>query len=232
MDSQGLVKLFRKDVADETKPYLWSDDEAYGYLNDAQTTLVREIGGIADSTGPATYLKFSAEAEKVKFPKTILKVRGAYLASTGQTVRVLNFENMEREGFRFNGTVGTLRVIVIGVDEDFVYLLDRPLVADTVRLIVDRLPNETIDVTSAPQALEVEEKYHRKLLLGMKALAYDKQDAETFDKRKAEEFAAQFAKECAKAKAERERKRYKPRTVAYGGLPMGTRADLDYGRSR
>lgn len=232
MDSQGVVALFRKDVSDETKPYLWTDDEAFGYLNDAQDTLVREIGGIADSTGPVTYLPCAVGQPVAKFSPLILKVTGAYLASTGAPIKVLNYENLEREGFRLDGTTGTLRAIVTGMDEGYVTLLDRPAVADTIRLIVERMPRDVIDIDHAPQELEVDERHHRKLIIGMKALAYDKQDAETFDKRKAEEFAGQFRQYCAKAKAERERRKHKPRTVAYGGIQMGTRAETDYGRSR
>lgn len=232
MDSQGIVELFRKDVSDETKPYLWSDDEVFGYLNDAQETLVREIGGIADSTGPVTQIEVDAEQENAKFSELILKVRGAYLASTGAPIKVLNYENLEREGYRLDGRVGTLRAIVTGMDEGVIVLLDRPSVADTIRLIVDRMPREVIDIDHAPQELEVDEKHHRKLIIGMKALAYDKQDAETFDKRKAKEFSDQFSRYCASAKAERERRRHKPRTVAYGGIAISTRAETDYGRSR
>ena len=67
-------------------------------------------------------------------------------------------------------------------------------------------------------ALEIDEQHHRHLLLWMKHLAYSKQDAETYDKKAAEDNAAMFEAYCKKAMKERERLRYHPRVVRYGGL--------------
>ena len=52
----------------------------------------------------------------------------------------------------------------------------------------------------------------------MKALAYRKQDAETFDRARAEENEVVFARYCALVKSEFEREKHKTRVVAYGGL--------------
>ena len=52
----------------------------------------------------------------------------------------------------------------------------------------------------------------------MVALAYNKQDAETYDKSKAEERAAKFLSYCDQAKTEQGRREHKYRTISYGGI--------------
>lgn len=232
MDSQGLVSRFRKDMADETAPFLWSDEEVYGYADEAQRTLVREIGGIKDATSSIAQLAVSVNAKSVKFADVILKIKTAYKLSDGREISVINVDDMPGLGIKFDGSTGPLRYLIIGMDDTQAFFHPIPNVADTLQCVIERLPRYTITVDQAPQALEVPEKHHMKLLDGMKAQAYNKQDAETFDKRKAEEFEGLFARYCAKAKAERARREHKPRTVAYGGISMGTRAETDYGRSR
>ena len=48
--------------------------------------------------------------------------------------------------------------------------------------------------------------------------AYMKQDAETFDRTKADEFEKRFNAYCGQVKEEERRKAFKVRTVAYGGI--------------
>lgn len=52
----------------------------------------------------------------------------------------------------------------------------------------------------------------------MKHRAYMKQDAETFDRTKADEFEQRFNTYCEQVKREERRKGFKVRSVAYGGI--------------
>lgn len=87
----------------------------------------------------------------------------------------------------------------------------------TAHLSVFRLPLVTI-TDDGDQALEIDEQHHLHLLLWAKHLAYDKQDAETFDRRKSDDFAARFRMYCADVKKEQDRARRVVGTVAYGGI--------------
>lgn len=87
----------------------------------------------------------------------------------------------------------------------------------TVNLSVFRLPLTTITDVGG-QALEIDEHHHTHLLLWVKHLAYDKQDAETFDRRKSDDFAARFRTYCESVKKEQDRARRVVGAVAYGGL--------------
>jgi hypothetical protein len=227
MDSTGVVALFRREMVDETAPFLWSDEDVYGYLDDAQKMFTRLTGGIPDASSRITRIDFSVDQPNVKLSPLILKVRSAYRVSDGTPVRIVNYENMEREGLRFDGRTGPLRVLVIGADSKLAYFVPVPSIADAIQMLVDRMPLITITADDEPQPLEVDEHHHRHLLDHMKSLAYGKQDAETFDKTKADEFATKFQAYCGLAEKEIGRRKHKPRAVAYGGINFATQSD-DY----
>jgi hypothetical protein len=65
---------------------------------------------------------------------------------------------------------------------------------------------------------DIEEDHHLHLLKWMKSLAYQKQDAETFDKTKSTEAEQAFRNYCLQSKTEWERYKTKVRSVVYGGL--------------
>lgn len=86
----------------------------------------------------------------------------------------------------------------------------------TVELRVFRLP--LVPITDAgDQELEIDEQHHLSLLLWMKHRAYGKEDAETFDRSKRDDFEQRFQAYCARAKAEQVRLRHPAGTVQYGG---------------
>lgn len=209
-------------MSDETSPPLWSDEELFGYADTAQKTFVRRVGGLADSSSALTLIEFDIDQADFVLDPRILKVRKAHRVSDGSPLAVVNYENMEKECVRFDGKKGPLRTIVIGADEKVAYLLPIPSVADAVQLLVDRLSLATLTETDEPQDLEIAEHHHRHLLLGMKELAYQKQDAETFDKSKAAEFEDKFRAYCEEARKEKDKRKHVARSVNYGGIPFST----------
>jgi hypothetical protein len=101
----------------------------------------------------------------------------------------------------------------------------------SVELAVYRFPLITI-TDDGDQALEIDDQHHTALLHWMKSRAYDKQDAETFDRRKSEEFRTRFTEYCARAQQEQQRARRVQGNVAYGGVyianPAGGNASGGY----
>ena len=62
------------------------------------------------------------------------------------------------------------------------------------------------------------EHHHTHLLLWARSRAYLKQDADTFDKGRADDFEARFRTYCDEVVREQSRLRRSSGTVAYGGL--------------
>jgi hypothetical protein len=71
--------------------------------------------------------------------------------------------------------------------------------------------------------MEIPEHHHVNLLMWMKARAYGKLDAETYDKTKQMEYEQKFRAYCTQAKAEQGKLAHMHRTVAYGGIPISNR---------
>lgn len=231
MTPTDLVARFRLDVDDDQTPYLWSDDEVWGYLNDAiQKWLGTPGGGVRDaSTTSIVNLTVTSGDAWLELSPLITKIRSARLASTGRTLPIISFEEL----FGMDGMAnsqfpvstddfdltGPIKALVIGMEDNKLRTVRIPAANDTVKLVVERLSINTHAAADNPQkTIEVDSQYHLDLLFGMKALAYRKQDADTFDKTKADEAEAQFVARAAKAALDKARREHKPRLMVYGGL--------------
>lgn len=235
MDTLGLAALFRSEVNDTVPQYLWSDADVSSYMDDAQKTFCRMTDGISDATTHALTRISVAPGDIFKpIDPRILKIRYARRLSDSHTIEVLNYTDLNRIStvgdYGWQRTLGldetftgTLTAIVIGMQADQVRLLPIPKAADTIDMVVYRLPLADIDLTAVPQVaqnFEIPAQHVRCLLYWMKHLAHMKQDAETFDKGKSEEFRQQFLAYCEQAKHERERREHTAGTTVYGGIMM------------
>lgn len=218
MDSTELLTLFRSEMGDQAVPYLWSDEDVFGYEDDAQKMFCRMTDGIADATTAAVVdLAVTPGSDWLNLHPKIKRIRYASRSDTGRPVEVINPDDMPQRRWYFDGTTGVVKALVIGAEakKARVYPVSNETV--TVKLTVFRLPLLPI-TTDGDQALEVDEEHHAHLLHWMKHRAYLKQDAETFDRTRAKEFEDKFIAYCDQVKEEERRKAFKVRTVAYGGI--------------
>ena len=216
MNSTEILEVFRETVSDEEIPYLWSDAEAYRFMNDAQRVFCRETGGLGDGSSVLTQLAYDGTTDWVTVSPLILKFRDATDNATGKEVTIVNYEDLRKHGLAFDGRTGPVRNLVIGIEAGRARLYPAPTEAGQINLIVDRLPLKQI--TDSDQKLEIADQHHEHLVLWMAHRAYNKQDAETMNNRKAAEFEARFKQYCFDAKAEKERAMHKTRVVSYGGI--------------
>lgn len=212
MDSTALHDLFRSDVRDVETPYLWSDIEVYAYLDDAQKMFCRMQGGISDATSALTQVAVVADQPFSTISSRILKIRELISRTQHRRIELANVEGVDTSR---DIPAGPLRQAIVGMEANKIRWVPVPVASETVELLIYRLP--LVDITTSGQAIEVDEQHHRHLLLWAKHLAHMKQDAETYDKGRSDMFKADFQLYCDQAKAERERREHKYRTVAYGG---------------
>jgi len=226
MNSTDLFNAFRSDVRDEVTPYLWSDNDLVRYANAAQIQFCKLEGGIADSSSAATQIAVVSGQAFATLHSSVLKVRHARRVSDGRELELMNLEDVQQGynqptdyGISSTSTsltsTGEVRAMVLGMELNKVRWLQIPVANDTVQMTINRKPLTTI--TGAGIALEIEADHHEYLLLWMKYLAHMKQDAETYDKGRADNFKAQFEEYCRQAKIDRERREHKFRTMSYGG---------------
>lgn len=221
-----LYARFRSDVVDVVEPFLWSADEVYGYMDDAQGMLCRLTDGIRDSSSEAAQAQVSAGEPWVEIHPAVLRIRSISLASTGKDIRLLSYGDVagaDKMNYPFPATnemnlTGNVLVAIVDMEDGKLRLVRIPAADDTLNLIVERLPLCEISKRNVPDRFEVRQEHHLHLLLWMKHLAYAKQDAETFNEAKSREFQAAFVAYCDQAKLEKARRNQTPRLMAYGGL--------------
>lgn len=227
MTSDEVVALFRADVGDSESPYVFSDVEAYQFLDQAQKTFCRMTGGIADSsTAAVTQVSYTANNAWASIDPRVLRINRVHRASDYVEVGILNHENLgslsdtSDYGFsrpiRLTNQTGAVRYVVTNMEQDKVRLIDVPAANGTLQLSVYRLPILTINAKA--QALEIQEHHHPYLVYWMKFLAFGKLDPTAERVRAAEAAKLRFMDYCEQSRQERERREHKVREVAYGGL--------------
>jgi hypothetical protein len=216
MDSTELLDTFRGEVSDAVAPYLWSDVECYRFMDSAQKMFCRLTDGIEDSLSKVTQLSIVAGTDWYKLSPLVLKLRTAVRADNGRRMTVIEAENLERAGIRFDMVPGVPRTLVSGLGQNMLRVHPMPSEDAALALTVFRLPLLPID--DAGQEFEINEMHHEALLLWMKHRAYSKHDAETFDKGRAKDYEDAFQAYCAAAKREQNRRRHPAGVVQYGGM--------------
>jgi hypothetical protein len=218
MNSTELLETFRDEMNDVATPYLWSDLLVYRYINDAQEMFCRLTEGIEDSSTPdICRLEVTAGEDWCPVSRKVLKVREAVNVATGRPFGIMNMEKASEKGVHFNGNPGPVKLFVTGLEKSKLRAWPMPAEDVTVELRVFRLPLVTI-TDDGEQPLEIDEQHHLSLLLWMKHKAYGKEDAETFDRRKSDDYEQRFYTYCAQARKEQERARRSTGTVMYGGI--------------
>jgi hypothetical protein len=217
VDSTALLALFRSEMNDLDAPYLWADADVYRYIGDAEVMFCRKTDGIADaSTAAVTQLTVFPGTDWLALHPKLRRIRSVIRSDTGRPLEVIYPDEMAKRGWFFDGRTAPLQALVLGEEGGKARVWPTSSETVTLKLTVFRLPLTTI--TAAGMTPEVGEEHHLHLLHWVKYLAYCKEDAETFDKQRAEKHEATFLRYCEAAKVEQRRKSYKPGTVAYGGL--------------
>lgn len=213
MNSTTLLDYWRAQVMDQALPFLWTDDEAWAYMNDAQLQFCRKTEGIPDATTPEV-VQVPVELGEIfaDVHPSILTFREAHLLSTGDSLDILNHTDVRK----WDNASGNVTAMIVGMERNKVRWNKTPTVDDEVDLLVFRLPLTTID--AADQEFEIDEIHHLYLAEWMSHRAYLKPDVETFDKQASDRARMNFENYCAQVSAEQRRYKQKPRAVRYGGI--------------
>lgn len=228
MKTSELLNLFRLETDDVAEPYLWSDEEFLAYLDEAQDLHLRLVGGIADRRSALTKLSYKTGDQFKKYDDRILRIRAA-IDETNTKVIVQNLDSLETpyleddygrliNGGLDDGRTGPLKYLITDVNNNEVQLYPIPDHDGFLRLFVYRRALEP--VTSTGAELEVPSYSRLNLLNWVKYKAYMKQDAETFDGARAEQFKTAFTDGVLLARKEKEGREDRKRLMSYGGIPM------------
>jgi hypothetical protein len=175
MTTDELLELFRSEIDDKETPYLWSDSEIYGSMDDAQKTFCRKTEGIEDArTLSVCQIQVVAGTEWYAKSPLIRKVRSCSRADSGKAVVVMTPENAALATLEWRaGNTGPIKVLVDGQSKGFFRIYPMPSETVNLNLTVFRLPLATI-TDDGGQEFEIDDEHVPYLMDWMKHRAYRK----------------------------------------------------------
>lgn len=223
-----LFDAFRLEVDDLQTPNLWSDEEIDRYMDQAQRAFARATDCFLDATtASVTQIAVSAGQALVNLSPLVIKPRRAELAASSRPVKITTLAEMDEGAVtdrdyglvipsQWRTATGEPRFAITDYQPGKLLLAPIPTAADTLRLVVYRLPLATLAAASAAFEI-VDEDHQYGLLLYMQYLAYRKQDSETYSPKRSKAAREEWDAFIADAKRSFRRQRFTPKPVIYGG---------------
>lgn len=194
MTLSELRTLFRNTSGDTNKPYLWKDEEIDEYANDAVDEACRRASLIVDSTSAVAQVDLSAGDSYFEIDDSVIYIRRAVLVSTGRPLVPKVSRAMDEEVGNWEMATASVPMVFIPDWETGKIALWPPTASsDSIRMTVIRTPTE--QMTEDDDVPEIAPRFHRALLDWMLHLAFLKQDADTFDPKKAAQHEERFTSE-------------------------------------
>lgn len=215
MNVEQFIAAFRSDMGDASAPYLWSDEDIVRYLNDAVNEAATRAFLIEDSTSAACSITLVPSQASYALNASVISVKR--VTFSGKPLTVSSVEDMDDTDAGWEAKTGTQpqKFIVNGaVTEIRVY--PTPTEAGTLALTVYRTPLEALSADDDTGTPEIKTVYHERLKNWMYRCALLKDDAETFDRARANDYEARFTADFGErqaANAERKRRDKRPPRV-------------------
>lgn len=202
-----LIASIRDRLDDIAQPYLWSDTELAGYLNEAQREACVRAKLIRDRVTPAV-VEISLTDSDVWYPlhQKIIQVDAAFYNG-------VRLYEMPEDGIEDTTTTGTPTYYVVDGQNIRVYPLNT--VAADLTLVAFRLPLANIDAGHDP---EIPEEHYYRLIDWAVRCAYLKRDSDAYDENRAATHESLFEKSFGKredANVRRKHNELRLNTVAF-----------------
>lgn len=185
-----ILTEFRARTTDTSAPYLWSDAELVGYLNEAINEAAEEAWLFKDSLTAAicqkTILAIDA-TPSYALDSRVLRVLSARIVGQSQPlIRKFKIQMDSLYPGWESATPATPRFYLTDYSEGYITLYPKSSANATLAMTVMRLPKDQMSLGSMSASPEIHFRYHRDLVDGMLARAYNKEDSETLDPQKAQ----------------------------------------------
>lgn len=194
MKLSELLSESRGRLDDRAPPFLWSDPDLTGYINNAVEEAAIRARLIYDERTPRV-VEIGLRPGIAEYPlcAEVLRVDYAILASTGRPIRRVKDRDLHDWDCEWKNATGTPIAFYERTDRgrgDSLRIYRIPQVADTVMLGLWRLP--LCPLKDPDDEPEIPRREHIKLIDWVLREAYMKRDADTYDKDKAERHEALF----------------------------------------
>lgn len=190
MTLSELIGAFRTEADDATLPYLWSDEEIVGYLNDAESEACIRAGLLVDETSPrVARLSVAAGTAWTPLSSLVLQVDRAWLESPLEGRPRISLERIECP-FGEDAQRGTPRGYTISGSK--LRLSPSPSEVIVLVLRVSRLPLAPLSARNMRAEPEIPQSEHSRLLDWALYRAFSKRDSDTFDAARALDYGGRF----------------------------------------
>lgn len=197
---------------------LWSNEELTKYIDEAQNEVARRLN-LFEDFGDDYNISLTVGQSVYDLNPKITHIIGNILQSNGQQLEHIDMKQLF-ELTRWDEDTGTPRKFAMNYRSNQIYFFPTPVVADTFKPFVYRLPTNTLDWLSFNSDLEVPDQYAFKMLWYAAFLAYLKSDVDTYDPKQAKNFKDLFDAEfeVTSAYSDVRKRRTTNRGVKYGGI--------------
>jgi hypothetical protein len=179
---------------DAAEPFLWSDAELTGYLNDAQDEACRRARLIVDSSTPSICgFSVSSGTTFITVDPRVIFVRRVKLASRKKPLVFASYLELDQECQGWDERTGTVEAVITDVQSGKLRLYRIPTASDTGTLTVVRTALDPM--AAASDEPEIAPRFHRSLIAWACYRAYIKQDADSANADKAAAALAEFERE-------------------------------------
>lgn len=196
----------------------WTNEELTRFINEAQNRVCIDALAIKDSS--TFSISVVAGTAEYTLDSRILQIKGIYLNSNGKELIEAEYEDLYgMQNWRTN--TGTPTHYVLDIDTGKIRLYPEPESNDTIYLVVYRLPLEQFDwETNDTQSSELRLEYQIPMLNWAAYLAYQKDEANTFDPQRATYFRQLYSADFTYNSPYQDirRRRSSNRTIRYGGI--------------
>lgn len=189
MDFSEIENSVRITLDDNTTgDKLWSQAELLEYARDAENEAAERAGLILDNSSSFTDIAVNTSTALYTLSNTIVDVRSAVMALGTKELALTTEKVLDLSFDSWRSKTGTPRSYFVSATNE-IRIYPKPIVADTLNMVVTRFPNTPMTVNGSP---EIQARYHPGLLLWILYRAYMKNDSETLNVDKALDYKAQF----------------------------------------
>lgn len=196
MDAAALETRLREDRLDDTmEPYLWSQDTLFRHLNDAVSQACRRARLLVDARTAATCtIAITAGTALYALHPSVLAIKSAQLdlATEPLGLTTVKRRHRTRPGWLTDTARDEPAVAVVDYSDGYIRLDPIPAEADTLRLVVWRMPLDAELIEAGGDDPAIPEHMHEDLLDWVEHRCYSLADAETRDPQRAADAYTRF----------------------------------------
>lgn len=190
MNVGEFITRFRRRMTDIAAGQMFADDEIVDdFLNDAVEEACQRAHLIEDATSAFTSFTWPATTVTIALPAYVLKV--IRLTYDGKRLDETSIAELDDKAMDWESHVGLPRGFIFERNGSL-RLYPTPAVDGAVKIRVSRLPIDRYSADRDTEDVEIPAQWHSKLLNWMYRSALMKNEAETQDKVKADEYEARF----------------------------------------